>query len=87
MLHNLRKNRICFKIWFDGKPASSAPLAMKALNIKENDEVITPALNFGTAVSSIIIAGAKPIFVDIDLILQIDANKIEEKITRKLKLY
>ena len=66
--------------------SSALLLAMKALNIKENDEVITPALNFGTAVSSIIIAGAKPIFVDIDLeSLQIDANKIEEKITRKTK--
>ena len=66
--------------------SSALLLAMKALNIKENDEVITPALNFGTAVSSIIILGAKPIFVDIDLeSLQIDANKIEEKITRKTK--
>ena len=64
---------------------SALLLAMKALNIKENDEVITPAFKFGTAVFSIIIAGAKPIFVDIDLeSLQID-NKIEEKITRKTK--
>ena len=63
---------------------SALTLAMESLNVKKNDEIITPCLNFGTAVSSIVIAGAKPIFVDIDLeTLQIDVNKIEKKITKK----
>ncbi len=64
--------------------SSALTLAMESLNVKKNDEIITPCLNFGTAVSSIIIAGAKPILVDIDLeTLQIDVNKIEKKITKK----
>ena len=64
--------------------SSELTLAMNSLNIKKNDEIITPCLNFGTAVSSIIIAGAKPIFVDVNLeTLQIDANKIERKITKR----
>ena len=63
--------------------SSALTLAMNSLNIKKNDEIITPCLNFGTAVSSIIIAGAKPIFVDVNLeTLQIDTNKIE-KITKR----
>ena len=64
--------------------SSALTLAMNSLNIKKNDEIITPCLNFGTAVSSIIIAGAKPIFVDVNLeTLQIDTNKIEKKITKR----
>ena len=64
--------------------SSALTLAMNSLNIKKNDEIITPCLNFGTAVSSIIIAGARPIFVDINLeTLQIDTNKIEKKITKR----
>tara|TARA_B100000989_G_scaffold275965_1_gene235899 strand:- start:926 stop:2119 length:1194 start_codon:yes stop_codon:yes gene_type:complete len=63
---------------------SALTLAMNSLNVKKNDEIITPCLNFGTAVSSIILAGAKPIFVDINLeTLQIDINKVEKKITKK----
>ena len=64
--------------------SSALTLAMQSLNLKKNDEIITPCLNFGTAVSSIVIAGAKPVFVDIDIeTLQIDVNKIEEKITKR----
>ena len=63
---------------------SALTLAMNSLNVKKNDEIITPCLNFGTAVSSIILAGAKPIFIDINIdTLQIDINKIEKKITKK----
>ena len=54
--------------------SSALTLAMRTLNIKAGDEIITPCLNFGTAVSSILLSGAKPIFVDIDLeTLQIDS--------------
>ena len=66
--------------------SSAIILAMKLLDIKENDEIITPSLNFGTAVSSILMFKAKPIFVDIDILtLQIKENAIEKKITNKTK--
>ena len=66
--------------------SSALTLANNVLNFKKGDEIITPCLNFGTAVSSIILSGAKPIFVDVETeTLQIDSNKIEEKITKKTK--
>ncbi len=66
--------------------SSAIMLAIKVLNLKKNDEVITPCLNFGTAISSLIHYGVQPIFVDIDVeTLQIDTSKIEKKITKKTK--
>ena len=66
--------------------SSALTLANNVLNFKKGDEIITPCLNFGTAVSSIILSGAKPIFVDVEIeTLQIDTEKIQEKITRKTK--
>ena len=66
--------------------SSALTLAMDVLNIKKGDEIITPCLNFGTAVSSIVLAQATPIFVDIEIdTLQIDIKQIEEKITKKTK--
>tara|TARA_B100000787_G_C16185663_1_gene294492 strand:+ start:48 stop:1247 length:1200 start_codon:yes stop_codon:yes gene_type:complete len=66
--------------------SSALTLAMKVLNIKKGDEIITPCLNFGTAVSSIVLAQATPIFVDVEIdTLQINVSKIEEKITKKTK--
>ena len=55
-------------------------LALKVLNLNPGDEVITPCLNFGTAVSSLLHYIKKPIFVDVDVeTLQIDIEKIEQK--------
>ena len=57
--------------------SSAITLAMKCLNVNKGDEIITPCLNFGTAVSSIIEAGAIPIFIDVEVdTLQIDIKKI-----------
>ncbi len=67
--------------------SSALILALKVLDLKKNSEVITPCLNFGTAVSSILLSDLKPIFVDCNLeTLQIDANKIESKISKKTKV-
>jgi len=53
--------------------SSALTLATNVLNFKKGDEIITPCLNFGTAVSSIIYSGATPIFADIEVdTLQID---------------
>ena len=66
--------------------SSALTLAMNVLNFKKNDEIIIPCCNFGTALSSIMLAGAKPILVDIEIdTLQIDVSKIEKKITKKTK--
>jgi CDP-6-deoxy-D-xylo-4-hexulose-3-dehydrase len=66
--------------------SSALILAMDILKIKKGDEIITPALNFGTAVSAIVKAGANPIFVDINVnTLQVLEDEIEKKITKKTK--
>ena len=59
---------------------SALILAFKVLNLPKNSEVITPALNFGTAVSAIVLNNLKPVFVDIEVeTLQIDIRLLEKK--------
>ena len=60
-------------------------LALKAMNIGKNDEVITTPFTFIATVGSIVTAGAKPVFVDIKEDYNIDENKIESAITNKTK--
>jgi len=55
-------------------------------NAKLGDEIICPALCFFSVASSIIAAGFKPVFVDIDPhTLNINPYKIESKITSRTK--
>lgn len=59
---------------------------VKALNLKAGDEVITTSYSFIASSNCFVFEGLKPIFVDIDRnTLNIDTNKIEEKITNKTK--
>jgi perosamine synthetase len=61
-------------------------LCVLALEIGPGDEVITTPFTFIATVNSIMMAGAKPVFVDIDpATLNIDPAKIEAKITKKTK--
>jgi perosamine synthetase len=61
-------------------------LSMMALGIGPGDEVITTPFTFVASATSIMMAGAKPVFVDIDPVsLNIDPAKIESAITEKTK--
>jgi len=61
-------------------------LAVIASGIKENDEVITSPFSFVASTNCFLYEKAKPVFADIDEeTLNIDVNKIEEKITKKTK--
>ena len=60
-------------------------LSLKALGIKEGDEVITPTYSFYATAGAIATTGAKPVFVDVKQDLNIDENEIEKKITKKTK--
>ena len=61
-------------------------LAMLCSDIGRGDEVIVPANTFIATAEAISHAGATPVFVDVDeKIFNIDANKIEEKITPRTK--
>ena len=61
-------------------------LCLLAMGIEPGDEVITTPFTFIATATSIMMAGAKPVFVDIDPVsLNIDPERIEEKITERTK--
>ncbi len=61
-------------------------LSLKALGIKEGDEVITTALSFIATAEAISYTGAKPVFVDVDPgTHNIDPAKLEAAITKKTR--
>jgi UDP-2-acetamido-2-deoxy-ribo-hexuluronate aminotransferase len=61
-------------------------ISLMALGIKPGDEVITTPFTFVATAEMIVLLGAKPVFVDIEPdTCNIDASKIEEKITLKTK--
>lgn len=61
-------------------------LALMAVGVKAGDEVITTPYSFFASVSAITRLGATPVFVDIDPeTYNIDAARVEEKITPKTK--
>jgi len=65
---------------------SALRLALQALGIKPNDEIITTPFTFIAAAEAISHIGAKPVFADIDeKTYCIDPDKIREKITNKTK--
>ncbi len=79
---NISSNNI-FLFW-KGRVALYAIL--KALGIKENDEIIIPAFTCVVVPNAIIYLGAKPVYVDIDeKTYTIDVTKIQKKITSKTK--
>jgi len=61
-------------------------LCMLALGIEPGDEVITTPFTFIASATSVMMAGARPVFVDIDPIsLNIDPANIESGITARTK--
>lgn len=60
-------------------------IAFRVLGIGQGDEVIVQGNTYIASVMGITINGAKPIFVEPDEFFNIDASKIEEKITDKTK--
>ena len=67
--------------------SSALILALKILNFPKGSEIIAPCLNFGTAISSIILSNLKPIFVDCEVdTLQIDIKKIEKNFKKNRAL-
>ena len=82
-----------FAAWADSKYAVALgngtlalDIALKALNVGEGDEVITTPRTFLASASSIVTAGAAPVFADVDLNSQaITAESIKEVLTPKTK--
>lgn len=61
-------------------------LAMTSAGIEPGDEVIVPGFSFIATAETVVLLGAKPVFVDIDdKTFNIDASKIVQAITPKTK--
>lgn len=68
-----------------GSGTDALMLSLKALGVREGDEVITTPYTFYATIGAIVTAGAIPIFVDVTDDYNINPNLIEKKITRKTK--
>ena len=69
-----------------GNGTLALDIALKAMKIGAGDEVITTPRTFLASASSIVTAGAKPVFADVDLNSQnITAESIEAVLTDKTK--
>lgn len=60
-------------------------LSLRSLNLNKNDEVLTVSKTYLSTVSTIILAGAKPVLVDIDESLNMSIEDLKKKITKKTK--
>lgn len=62
-------------------------LSLLAMNLEPGDEVITTPLTFAATLNTIVLAGGKPVLVDIDKeTLNMDINRLEEAINEKTKV-
>jgi aminotransferase EvaB len=68
-----------------GSGTDAIMLSLKAIGIKEGDEVITTPFTFYATIGAIVTAGAKPVFVDVKEDYNINPDLIEKKITKKTK--
>lgn len=69
-----------------GSCTHALEIALMSLDLKKDDEVICPSYTFVSTVSSIIKAGGKAVFVDIETnSLSLDSNQIESAINDKAK--
>ena len=70
-----------------GNGLDALMLALKALNVKEGDEVIVPSNTFIATALAATYVGAKPVFVEPDIrTFNIDPARIEEKITDRTRV-
>jgi len=61
-------------------------LALKALDIGPGDEVLVPDYTFIASATAVLMVGAKPVFVDVDIkTFNIDIDDLQDKITPRTK--
>lgn len=74
------------KVLLTTSGTSALELASYALGFKQGDEVIVPSYTFSSTVNAILLAGAKPVFADIqEETLNIDPEDILKKLTLRTK--
>jgi dTDP-4-amino-4,6-dideoxygalactose transaminase len=69
-----------------GSGTDALRLALEALDVRAGDEVITPAFSFVASASTIVMAGAVPVFVDVDPdTCTLDVGGLERAITPRTR--
>jgi dTDP-4-amino-4,6-dideoxygalactose transaminase len=62
-------------------------LSLLAMNLEPGDEVITTPLTFAATLNAIVLAGAKPVLIDIDpRTLNMDLDQLEQAITSRTRV-
>ncbi len=64
---------------------SAIYLALKMLNLKKNDEIITTPMSWLITSTSILLAGGKPVFADVDNNYNLDPNSVINKINSRTR--
>ncbi|MEQ8765649.1 MAG: aminotransferase class I/II-fold pyridoxal phosphate-dependent enzyme [Planctomycetota bacterium] len=61
-------------------------LVMHALDLKPGDEVIVPSLTWPSTVNTIVLAGGRPVFADVDPVTaNLDPASVEERVTERTR--
>ncbi|MFI5077595.1 MAG: DegT/DnrJ/EryC1/StrS family aminotransferase, partial [Vicinamibacteria bacterium] len=69
-----------------GSGTDALRLALTAVGVGPGDEVITPAFSFVASASTIVMAGAQPVFADIDpTTFALDPDALESTLTRRTR--
>ena len=68
-----------------GNGSDALTFILRAIGVREGDEVICPANSFIATAWAIVAVGAKPVFCDVNQDLLLDAKDFENKITPKTK--
>jgi dTDP-4-amino-4,6-dideoxygalactose transaminase len=69
-----------------GSGTDALLLALKAVGVKPGDEVITSAFSFVASATTILMAGATPVFVDVDpATFNLDPARVEKAITPRTR--
>lgn len=62
-------------------------LSLLAMGLEPDDEVITTPLTFAATLNTIVLAGAKPVLIDIDpQTLNMDMNQLEDALTERTRV-
>lgn len=85
--HSWLENHFCAqKVLLTTSGTSALEMATILCGLHEGNEVILPSYTFSSTATSVILTGAKPVFVDIRPdTMNIDETKIEDAITDKTK--
>jgi len=60
-------------------------MALLALDLQPGDEVVTVSMTFAATLNCIVLAGGKPVLVDVDASYNMDASKLEAALTPKTR--